>query len=145
MEIHVSKIRIYLVIYRKICKFYRNILPFITGVERCSFPVEWDGEWHDSSDIEQDITFTRSSSYVEGWKHTIFLDTITSWTCVDQETSNNLLLFKSIKPFISSHCYTTIRKIPNLHMVFISILDPNKQYMYLEHDRDCIAVSNGRS
>ena len=114
-------------------------------MKRCRFPVEWDGEWHDSSDIEQDITFTRSSSYVEGWKHTIFLDTITSWTCVDQETSNNLLLFKSIKPFISSHCYTTIRKIPYLHTVFISILDPNKQYMYLEHDIDCIAVSNGRN
>ncbi|XP_078324131.1 uncharacterized protein LOC111125499 isoform X3 [Crassostrea virginica] len=65
------------------------------GVERCSLPVEWDGEWHDSSDTEQDITFTRSSSYVEGWKHTIYLDTVTSWTCVDQDTSNNLLLFKS--------------------------------------------------
>ena len=66
----------------------------ITETESCSLPVEWDGEWHDSSDTEQDITFTRSSNYVVGWKHTIYADTITSWTCIDQDTSNNLLLFK---------------------------------------------------
>ena len=69
----------------------------ITGVESCSLPVEWDGEWHDSSDTERDITFTRSSSYVEGWKHTTLSQDIASWTCVDQDTSNNLLLFKLIK------------------------------------------------
>ena len=83
----------------------------ITGLESCSLPVEWDGEWHDSSDTEQDITFSRSSSYVEGWKHTGFLDTITSWTCVDQDTSNNLLLFKLISTSISLHFNTTIRRI----------------------------------
>ena len=65
-----------------------------TERESCSLPVEWDGEWHDSSDTEQDITFNRSSNYVVGWKHTAYSDTITSWTCVDQDTSNNLLLFK---------------------------------------------------
>ena len=87
--------------YRKRSKFYRKIWPFITGVEMCSLPVEWDGEWHDSSDTEQDITFTRSTSYVEGWKHTAYSDNITSWTCVNQDTFNNLCLFKLIKPFIS--------------------------------------------
>ncbi|XP_078324139.1 uncharacterized protein LOC144622557 [Crassostrea virginica] len=71
------------------------IIPNILETESCSLPVEWDGEWHDSSDTEQDITFTRSSNYVVGWKHTAYSDTITSWTCVDQDTSNNLLLFKS--------------------------------------------------
>ena len=83
----------------------------ITGLESCSLPVEWDGKWHDSSDTEQDITFSRSSRYVEGWKHTIYLDTITSWTCVDQDTSNNLLLFELIKTFTSLHFYTTIRTL----------------------------------
>ena len=104
-KIRLSNVRIYLVIYRERCKFYRKIWPFITGVERCSLPVEWDGEWHDSSDTERDITFTRSNRYVEGWKHMLNLDTVTSWTCVDQDTSNNLLLFKLIKAFISLHIY----------------------------------------
>ncbi|XP_078324120.1 uncharacterized protein LOC111125508 [Crassostrea virginica] len=71
------------------------VLTIIYDAESCSLPVEWDGEWHDSSDTEQDITFTRSSSYVVGWKHIAYSDTITSWTCVDQDTFNNLLLFKS--------------------------------------------------
>ncbi|XP_078324037.1 uncharacterized protein LOC144622549 [Crassostrea virginica] len=70
-------------------------LSILLGVESCSLPAEWDGEWHDSSDTERDITFTRSSNYIVGWKHTSYSDTITSWTCVDQDTSNNLLLFKS--------------------------------------------------
>ena len=74
----------------------QNIKCVITDAESCSLPVEWDGEWHDSSDTEQDITFTRSSNYVEGWKHIIYADTITSWTCVDQDSSNNLVLFKLI-------------------------------------------------
>ena len=78
--------------------FYNSFIPIailcFTERESCSLPVEWDGEWHDSSDTEQDITFTRSSSYVVGWKHKAFSDTITSWTCMDQNTSNNLLLFK---------------------------------------------------
>ncbi|XP_052675031.1 uncharacterized protein LOC128156782 [Crassostrea angulata] len=67
----------------------------IMGVYSCTLPADWDGEWHDSSDTTQDITFTRSSSYVVGWGLTVYSSAFTSWTCVDEDTSNNLLLFKS--------------------------------------------------
>lgn len=67
----------------------------ILGVSGCSLPADWDGEYHDSSDITQDITITRSSSYVVGWGLNVYTSPITSWTCVDEDTSNNLLLFKS--------------------------------------------------
>lgn len=67
-----------------------------TGVYDCIFPMDWGGEWHDSSDTTQDITFTRSSSYVIGWSTTVSQlgCSITSWTCVDDNPPNSLLLFK---------------------------------------------------
>ncbi|XP_052719398.1 uncharacterized protein LOC128191368 [Crassostrea angulata] len=64
-------------------------------VNSCTLPADWDGEWHDSSDTTQDITFTRSSSYVVGWGLAVYSSAFTSWTCVDEDTSNNFLLFKS--------------------------------------------------
>lgn len=67
----------------------------ILGVSGCTLPADWDGEWHDSSDTTQDITFTRSSSNVVGWGVTVYSSTIISWTCVDEDTSNNLFLFQS--------------------------------------------------
>jgi hypothetical protein len=66
----------------------------LVGVYSCTLPLEWDGEWHDSSDTTQDITFTRSDNYVVGWDHRVFEDTVTSWTCVEDDPSNNLLLFQ---------------------------------------------------
>ncbi|XP_062567925.1 uncharacterized protein LOC134230166 [Saccostrea cucullata] len=71
------------------------ISTIIIRVQGCTLPVDWDGEWHDSSDTTQDITFTLSDKYVVGWKHQIYSDTITSWTCVADKASDNLLLFKS--------------------------------------------------
>lgn len=62
----------------------------------CTLPADWDGEWHDSSDTTQDITITRSSSYVVGWGLTVYSSAFTSWTCVDEDTSNNFLLFKQV-------------------------------------------------
>lgn len=67
----------------------------ILGVSGCSLPVDWDGEYHDSSDTTQDITFTQSSNYVVGWGLNVYSSTITSWTCIDEDTSNNFLLFQS--------------------------------------------------
>lgn len=66
----------------------------VTGVSGCSLPVDWDGEYHDSSDTTQDITFTQSSNYVVGWGLNVYSSTITSWTCIDEDTSNNFLLFQ---------------------------------------------------
>lgn len=60
----------------------------------CTLPLEWDGEWHDSSDTTRDIMFTRSGSFAEGWGFTVYSSTITTWTCVDENTSTKLLLFK---------------------------------------------------
>uniref|UniRef100_A0A8W8L8W6 Uncharacterized protein n=1 Tax=Magallana gigas TaxID=29159 RepID=A0A8W8L8W6_MAGGI len=65
------------------------------GVYSCTLPADWDGEWHDSSDTTQDITITRSNNYVVGWGVIVYISPITSWTCVDGDTTNNLLLFKS--------------------------------------------------
>lgn len=67
----------------------------ILDVHSCSLPADWDGEYHDSSVTTQDITFTRSSSNVVGWGLMVYSSPITSWTCVDEDTSNNLLLFQS--------------------------------------------------
>eukprot|EP00105_Crassostrea_gigas_P007659 XP_011421976.2 PREDICTED: uncharacterized protein LOC105324561 [Crassostrea gigas] len=65
------------------------------GDTGCSLPVDWDGEFHDSSDSTQDITITRYNNYVVGWSLTVLISTVSSWTCVDEDKSNNLLLFKS--------------------------------------------------
>lgn len=67
----------------------------ILGVYGCTLPSAWDGELHDSSDTTRDITITRSTNNVVGWGVTVYSSQITSWTCVDEDTSNNLLLFKS--------------------------------------------------
>ena len=66
----------------------------LVGVYSCTLPTEWDGEWHDSSETTKDITFTHSDNYVVGWTHQIYSDSMTSWTCLDEDSSNNLLLFK---------------------------------------------------
>lgn len=68
----------------------------ITGVYGCVLPTDWDGEWHDSSDTTQDITFTWSNNTVIGWSTTVpvFSSSVTSWTCVDDDPPSNLLLFQ---------------------------------------------------
>nr|XP_034301355.1 uncharacterized protein LOC105324560 isoform X1 [Crassostrea gigas] len=67
----------------------------ILGVLGCSLPSSWDGEFHDSSDTTQDITINRTNNVVVGWSVRAYSTQVTSWTCVDDDTSNNLLLFKS--------------------------------------------------
>lgn len=68
----------------------------ITGVYGCILPKDWDGEWHDSSDTTQDITFPQSNNTVIGWSTTVpqFSSSVSSWTCVDYDPNNNLLLFQ---------------------------------------------------
>ncbi|XP_056011731.1 uncharacterized protein LOC125681012 [Ostrea edulis] len=67
----------------------------IVGAYSCTLPTQWDGEWHDSSETTKDITFTLSDNYVEGWSHQIYSTAVTSWTCIADDSSSNLLLFKS--------------------------------------------------
>ncbi|XP_052674699.1 uncharacterized protein LOC128156563 [Crassostrea angulata] len=71
------------------------ISSIILGAYSCTLPAYWDGDYHDSSDTTRDITFTRSSSNVVGWGLMVYSSAISSWTCVDEDTSNNLLLFQS--------------------------------------------------
>ncbi|KAK3097990.1 hypothetical protein FSP39_015096 [Pinctada imbricata] len=60
----------------------------------CSFPTTWDGTWYDSG--MGDVNISQSdSSLSSGWDMTIFGTAITSWTCLTEDTSQNLLLFKS--------------------------------------------------
>lgn len=66
----------------------------VKGAYSCTLPADWDGEWYDSSDTTQDITIIRSNNHVVGWGLNAYSNTITSWNCVDEDTSNNLLLFK---------------------------------------------------
>uniref|UniRef100_A0A8W8LEP0 DUF7042 domain-containing protein n=1 Tax=Magallana gigas TaxID=29159 RepID=A0A8W8LEP0_MAGGI len=67
----------------------------IMGAYSCTLPPAWDGELHDSSDTTQDITITRSTNNVVGWGVSVYSTQITSWTCVDEDISNNFLLFRS--------------------------------------------------
>lgn len=69
-------------------------LCYVKGAYSCTLPSTWDGEIHDSSDITQDITITRSTNNVVGWGVTVYSTQITSWTCVDEDISNNFLLFR---------------------------------------------------
>lgn len=71
-----------------------NKLCYVKGAYSCTLPADWDGDYHDSSDTTRDITFTRSSSNVAGWGLGVYTSAISSWTCVDEDTSNNLLLFQ---------------------------------------------------
>lgn len=71
-----------------------NKLCYVKGAYSCTLPADWDGDYHDSSDTTRDITFTRSSSNVVGWGLVVYSSAISYWTCVDEDTSNNLLLFQ---------------------------------------------------
>nr|XP_019921516.2 uncharacterized protein LOC105325274 isoform X4 [Crassostrea gigas] len=82
------------------CYNYLVILSvFWNGFERiegaCTFPTTWDGTWYDSSLTAADVTFNKASLQVtSGWTITAYSSTVSTWTCVDHDSSSNLILFK---------------------------------------------------
>nr|XP_022322382.1 uncharacterized protein LOC111123938 isoform X5 [Crassostrea virginica] len=55
----------------------------------CSLPSPWIGDWYDS--FYGQLTF--SGTTLTGWQVQAYATTITSWTCVSEDTTNNYLLF----------------------------------------------------
>ncbi|XP_061164536.1 uncharacterized protein LOC133173571 [Saccostrea echinata] len=55
----------------------------------CTLPSLWDGQWWDSSSGE--VTFTHSTQLLTGWRIQAYTSVITSWTCVNQNSSSFLL------------------------------------------------------
>ncbi|XP_021351250.1 neurogenic locus notch homolog protein 1-like [Mizuhopecten yessoensis] len=60
----------------------------------CILPVVWDNKWWDSQH-DNDVTFSFSSSQISGWSVTVTSSTITSWTCVIEDTTQDIFIFKS--------------------------------------------------
>jgi len=66
---------------------------FFIEILTCSFPVTWDGTWYDST--EGTITFSRGTNQVtSGWIVTLGASSVTSWTCLAEDTSNRHFLFR---------------------------------------------------
>lgn len=67
----------------------------------CTFPTTWDGTWYDSSLTAADVTFNKANLQVtSGWTITAYSSTVTTWTCVDHDSSSNLILFKYVLFFV---------------------------------------------
>ncbi|XP_033729074.1 neurogenic locus notch homolog protein 2-like isoform X2 [Pecten maximus] len=60
----------------------------------CIFPLSWDSKWWDSQH-DNDVMFTFSSSQISGWSVVVDSSTITSWTCVVEDTAQDLFVLKS--------------------------------------------------
>ncbi|XP_048778216.2 uncharacterized protein LOC125681965 [Ostrea edulis] len=61
----------------------------------CTLPSTWDGTWYDSTISASNIVFDNTNLQVtSGWTITAYASTVTSWTCVNHDASNNLILFK---------------------------------------------------
>lgn len=84
-----------------------NILYFLirSPIEgACTFPTTWDGTWYDSSLTAADVTFNKANLQVtSGWTITAYSSTVTTWTCVDHDSSSNLILFKYVLFFVFIH------------------------------------------
>ncbi|XP_033742219.1 putative GPI-anchored protein pfl2 isoform X3 [Pecten maximus] len=62
----------------------------------CTQPSsEWSGNWYDSQfDGTFAMTWSGSAITVSGWSVTAYSSTVTSWTCVLEDTTNNYIVFK---------------------------------------------------
>lgn len=59
----------------------------------CIFPSTWNSTWYDSS--MGDVIMSNSSSAItSGWTVTAYSEPVTSWTCVSENTSDSIMLFK---------------------------------------------------
>lgn len=53
----------------------------------------WDGTWYDST--EGTLTISKATLQVtSGWVVTLGASSVTTWTCVAEDTSNNYLVFR---------------------------------------------------
>ena len=59
----------------------------------CNFPSTWESGWYDSS--MGNVTMSNSSKAImSGWSVTTYGVPVTTWTCVTENTTNNIMLFK---------------------------------------------------
>lgn len=59
----------------------------------CIFPSTWNSTWYDSS--MGDVIMSNSSSAItSGWTVTAYSEPVTSWTCVSENASDSIMLFK---------------------------------------------------
>lgn len=59
----------------------------------CVFPSTWNSTWYDSS--MGDVIMSNSSSAItSGWTVTAYSVPVTSWTCVSENTTDSIMLFK---------------------------------------------------
>lgn len=59
----------------------------------CVFPSTWNSTWYDSS--MGDVIMSNSSSAItSGWTVTAYTVPVTSWTCVSENTTDSIMLFK---------------------------------------------------
>ncbi|CAG2256881.1 unnamed protein product [Mytilus edulis] len=94
----------------------------------CTFPVTWDGTWYDST--EGTLTISKATLQVtSGWVVTLGASSVTTWTCVAEDTSNNYLVFRgdSSLNFFSSNI------IPYLCIHWTNVTD-NSFYYYILAD-----------
>ncbi|VDI66534.1 Hypothetical predicted protein [Mytilus galloprovincialis] len=94
----------------------------------CTFPVMWDGTWYDST--EGTLTISKATLQVtSGWVVTLGASSVTTWTCVAEDTSNNYLVFRgdSSLNFFSSNI------IPYLCIQWTNVTD-NSFYYYILAD-----------
>ena len=73
----------------KVKKTKPTKLLFVITDGSCSLPSPWTGDWYDS--FYGQLTF--SATTLTGWQVQAYATTITSWTCVSEDTTNNYLLF----------------------------------------------------
>ncbi|XP_021364478.1 uncharacterized protein LOC110457484 isoform X3 [Mizuhopecten yessoensis] len=61
----------------------------------CSQPSsEWSGNWYDSQfDGTFGITWSSNVITITGWSVTAYSSTVTSWSCVTEDTTNNYIVF----------------------------------------------------
>uniref|UniRef100_K1QU32 Uncharacterized protein n=1 Tax=Magallana gigas TaxID=29159 RepID=K1QU32_MAGGI len=122
------------------CYNYLVILSvFWNGFERiegaCTFPTTWDGTWYDSSLTAADVTFNKASLQVtSGWTITAYSSTVSTWTCVDHDSSSNLILFKSVLIFVFIRpCMTTFWHYICTSVFFIYVTEVINMLTCLAH------------
>nr|XP_034301244.1 uncharacterized protein LOC105330858 isoform X2 [Crassostrea gigas] len=60
----------------------------------CTFPLDFAGTWHDSRTDSVEFVYDHSRVSL-GWAMTISNNTVSSWTCMSDDTNSQLLLLKS--------------------------------------------------
>ncbi|XP_061164350.1 uncharacterized protein LOC133173382 [Saccostrea echinata] len=109
----------------------------------CTFPTTWDSTWYDSSMTTSNVVFDRANLQVtSGWTVTAYASTVTSWTCVNHDTTNNLILFKgdqyinlfsSLQNAFRCLKYTKITDYSYMYYIYADIqVNANNARVYIE-------------